>query len=87
MKSISKPTGARSQRPSGATVSLNSGAPRKTHVARDLALDEDVAWDAIDEDIDLENFDYNSIDDADAQSGDWLADRDLALQIAQGALQ
>jgi hypothetical protein len=66
---------------------LNSGAHRKTHVARDLALDEDVAWDAIDEDIDLENFDYNSIDDADAQSGDWLADRDLALQIAQGALQ
>jgi hypothetical protein len=88
MKSISKTTGARSQRPGQPTASLSKGTKRKTRIARDVALDDvvDERWDAIEADIDLEDFDYDSIDDADPASGDWLADRDLALEIAQRAL-
>ena len=87
MKSISKPTSARSHRPARANVAPGNGAKRKTCIARDLALDDvaDGHWDAIEEDIDLEDFDYESIDDGDPAGGDWLADHDLALEIARAA--
>ena len=86
MKSASKPTGA--QRPLRANTSHARSSRPAPRSGRDLALDDaaDERWDAIDEDIDLEDFDYNSIEDADSASGDWLADHDLALEIAQRAL-
>ena len=87
MKSISKPTGARSQRTARASVGLSTGTRRKTHVVHDLAF-EDVADElgAMDWDIDLDAIDCDGVDDGDSASGDWLADRDLALEIAQRAL-
>jgi hypothetical protein len=86
MKSISKTTSAR---PVRANVSLSNGARRKPRIARDLLRDDvpDERWEAIDEEIDLEHFDYNSIDDMDASSADWQADREFAREIAERVLQ
>ena len=41
-------------------------------------------WDASEKEFDLADLDND--DSEDAADGDWLADRDLALEIAQRAL-
>ena len=86
MKAISKSNGTRSrQRAARSNAAVRASAKRSNEWIESLE-DETNGWDALDAEIDLDSFDPDGIDDADAANGDWLADRDLALEIAQRAL-
>lgn len=89
MKSVSKPSSARLRRPAPANGAITSNRRHKARIASEAALADvmDDHWDASEKEFDLADLDYDSIDDSeDAAGGDWLADRDLALEIAQRAL-
>ena len=82
MKAITKSNGSRLQR-----AARSSAPARRKSGWIDPFEDEtaDTRWDALDESIDLDTLGFDD-DDADTGSGDWLADQDLAMEIAQRAL-
>ena len=86
MKSVSKPSSTRLRRPAPANGAITSNRRHKARIASEVALADvmDDHWDASEKEFDLADLDND--DSEDAADGDWLADRDLALEIAQRAL-
>ena len=90
MKSISKSNGSRPRRGTNGNVSMGDGREAALRASSERLNDAlDMGWDAAEEDLDLEHFDVEAIEDGlddDAPMTDWVADRDFALQIARGVL-
>ena len=87
MKAISKSNGTRLQRGARSNAAVRAAAKVKKEWIDPFADPmAEGGWKALEEEIDLDHFDLDGIDDAESVSGDWLADHDLAQEIAQRAL-
>ena len=87
MKATSKSNGTRLQRGARSNAAVRAAAKGKkewTDPFEDPMAES--GWKALEEEIDLHDFDLDGIDDGESASGDWLADHALAQEIAQRAL-
>ena len=87
MKAISKSNGTRLQRGARSDAAVRAAAKSKKEWVDPFADPmAESGWQALEEEIDLDDFSLDGIDDAESASSDWLADHDLAQEIAQRAL-
>ena len=87
MKAMSKSNAARLQRGARSNAAVSVGTkPRKAWTDPFEDQMGGGGWNALDTEIDLEDFDLDSLEDSESASSDWLADRDLAMEIAQRGL-
>ena len=87
MKSIAKSNEARLQRGARSRAArMRDGAERSQSPLatqfEEIAVDSELS----DADIDLENLDFEGVEDEEGADADWLADRDFAMEIARQAL-